>query len=195
MLPYVSCLTAAILYGKIVIPDKNSNLISALFSVSPAFRDLNDSCFSKICPTEANLQAHKVSDLGIFFVLGKTVYRRITLVLKMTGGAGHLLRVLPRLVLYRLRWHRPCYDRYEIAFPSKQLSIKYFMTTGISCVFLNTCNKLQFTIVDTYLTFARAVCIFNANQYNSQCHRYLINIYQALCNLISLYLRENLNRS
>ena len=45
------------------------------------------------------------------------------------------------------------------------------MSTGISCVFLNTCDKLQFTIVDTYLTFACAVCTFNANQYNSQCHR------------------------
>ena len=53
------------------------------------------------------------------------------------------------------------------------------MSTGISCVFLNTCDKLQFTIVDTYLTFACAVCTFNANQYNSQCHRYLINICQA----------------
>ena len=74
----------------------------------------------------------------------------------MTGGAGHLLLVLPRLVLNRLRWHRLRYDRYEIAFPSKQLSNKYFMATGISCVFLSTCNKLQFTIVDTYLTFALA---------------------------------------
>ena len=35
------------------------------------------------------------------------------------------------------------------------------------------------------------MCIFNANQYNSQCHRYLINIYQALCHLGPLYLREN----
>ena len=56
-------------------------------------------------------------------------------------------------------------------------------------MFLNTSDKLQFTIVDTYLTFAGAVCIFNANQYNSQCHRYLINI----CHLGPLYLRENLS--
>ena len=35
------------------------------------------------------------------------------------------------------------------------------MSTGINCVFLNTCDKLQSTIVDTYLTLARAVCIFN----------------------------------
>ena len=61
----------------------------------------------------------KNTNLNISVVIGKTVYRRTTLVLKMTGGAGHLLRVLPRLVMYRLRWHRPRYDRHEIAFPSK----------------------------------------------------------------------------
>ena len=51
----------------------------------------------------------------------------------------------------------------EIVFPSKQLSSVDFMSTGISCVFLNTCDKLQSTIMDTYLTFARAVYTFNAN--------------------------------
>ena len=103
----------------------------------------------------------------------------------MTGGAGHILRVLPRLVLNRFRWHRSRYDRYEISFPPKQLSSKYFHEYWNK---LHVLDKLQFTIVDAYLTFARAVCIFNANQYDSQCHRYLINICQALCNLISLYL-------
>ena len=48
-------------YSLLVIPDKNTNLnISVslrLFSVSPAFFDPNDSCFSKIRPAEANLQA------------------------------------------------------------------------------------------------------------------------------------------
>ena len=106
----------------------------------------------------------------------------------MTGGAGHILRVLPRLVLNRFRWHRSRYDRYEISFPPKQLSSKYFHEYWNK---LHVLDKLQFTIVDAYLTFARAVCIFNANQYDSQCHRYLINICQALCNLISLYLHEN----
>ena len=70
----------------------------------------------------------------------------------------------------------------KLSFLQSNSAVNNFMSTGINCVFLNTCDKLQpATIVDTYLTFARAVCTFNANQYNSQCHRYLINIYQALC--------------